>query len=277
MVEAHLAADGRQRYGVRRVFHVGRCVEDLEDAFRRRRRHRNRRNDHADAAHGHDELAQVGGKGDQFAQGQLTADDQQPTIPDDRHRADVGDEVQHRHIDRTQLGRAHREVEPIVVLGVERVDLRILLGKGFDHACAAQILFHLRGQNSQLLLDCQRKRTQAPPELIGAIGEEGHRHHTEQRQSRIHQHEHDRGADDQYTAIDQTQHGASGEEAHAVYVLHRAGQQLTGFGAVVIGKGEVAQLGVDGVAQVERHVLRDDLAPTTLEKGQHALHRGQSH
>ena len=73
VLEAHVTRDGRQRRRVRRVLDLGLRIEDLEDAFAGRRGHRDGGQDHAQAAHRLDQQAQVGGEGDQLAQGQAAA------------------------------------------------------------------------------------------------------------------------------------------------------------------------------------------------------------
>ncbi len=168
VLEADGAVDWRHGHGVAGILHGRGRVEDVEDALPGGGGHRHRGHDHADAAHGHYQLAQVGRECHQFAQGKLAADHEQAAVPDDEDRADIGDQIEHGHVDGAQAHCEGRQIEPRLVLALEALDLGALLGKGLDDARPAQVLLQPRGQHAQLLLDGERQRAHLPAEMKGA-------------------------------------------------------------------------------------------------------------
>ena len=168
------------------------------------------------------------------------------------------------------------EAEPRRIICLEAGDFGALLGEGFDDARAAQVLLQPRGEHRELILDGAREWTEAPPEIPGAIGDEGHGPQSEQRQPCIHPQQHHRRADEQHAAFEQSQHSAPGEEAQALHILDGAGEQLPGLRAVMIREGERGELAVQRLAQIVGRALRANLDPAALVVGEHASEQRES-
>ena len=75
--------------------------------------------------------------------------------------------------------------------------------------------------------------------------------------------------------LKEAQDPAPGQKADPLHIGYRARQQLTGLRAVVIRKGQGAQLFVDGVADVIGDALRCHFRPASQHKIDQALRKRQ--
>jgi hypothetical protein len=67
------------------------------------------------------------------------------------------------------------------------------------------------------------------------------------------------------------------EQAHLFHVVGGANHQLAGLVAVMIGKGELGDLGVQVIAHIEGNPLRVALGPVGLQEGEDPAHRSKGH
>ena len=265
----HRAPNRRQRARAGPLLHAVGRIQDRRDALAGSGRHRQHRNDHADAADRREQLCHVGGERHQLADGQVAVDREHAAGADHDDQAEVGDQVEQRRVDRRQPRLLRRQREPGVVAGVEALHLVMLLSERLDQPHPAQILLQPPGKVAELLLQPGGQRPLAAPVVIAAVGEQRHGRQTEHAEQRVHADQQHQGADEQHRGIDHAQHRAAGEEADPLHVLHRALQELARLHAADQRHRHHGEPVEHLLAQVGRHALRDDLRPAAHQERQH--------
>ena len=248
--EHDAAGSRRQLPGARRVRHLLRLVDHLEEPLARGGRALRLADPHAEHAQRHHEHHQEEVEGEEAADREVALDDVVARGEQDAGLGEHRQEGEQRDVQRPlRVGlHAHRE-DAVARVPEPPLDL-ILLGERLDDVDADDRLLRHRRDVGELLLHVAQHRMRDLAVAVGDADEERRDRERDQRQLPVVEEEDGRDADDRDHVLGEEDQPVAEEEADRLQVDRRPRHQLPGLVPVEVAEREPQQARVERIAHV---------------------------
>ena len=222
VLEAQVAAAGRQLDRVRPLGDLLRLVHDLEDPLARGSRALRLADPHAERAQRHHQHAEVEVESDEAADRERAArhhpraDEQHCALGEERYPRDE------RHVHRPLPVGLQRLPEDVLGARMELRRLLRLLGERLHHVDAHDVLLGDGRDVGQLLLHLTQGRVGEVAVAVGEGDEHGRDRQRDQRELPLEDEQHRGHRDDGQDVLEEEDQAVAEEEAHALQVDRRA-------------------------------------------------------